>query len=71
MAKNNQSNRLTTQHKNSKGVIGIFGADAKSHDMAVGTISHLVKSKLEELYPMLEFRFRKSVSKKKINDSLN
>lgn len=55
MAKNNQSNRLTTQHKNSKGVIGIFGEDTKSHDIAVGTISHLVKSKLEELYPMLEF----------------
>ncbi|NIB79110.1 restriction endonuclease [Streptococcus pseudopneumoniae] len=71
MAKKNQSNRLTNQHKDSRGVVGIFGEDAKSHDIAVGTISHLVKSKLEELYPMLEFRFRKSVSKKEINHYLS
>ena len=71
MAKKNQSNRLTNQHKDSRGVIGIFGEDAKSHDLAVSTISHLVKSKLEELYPMLEFRFRKSVSKKEINHYLS
>lgn len=71
MAKKNQSNRLTNQHKDSRGVIGIFGEDAKSHDIAVSTISHLVKSKLEELYPMLEFRFRKSVSKKEINHYLS
>lgn len=71
MAKKNQSNRLTNQHKDSRGVIGIFGEDAKSHDLAVSTISHLVKSKLEELYPMLEFRFRKSVSKKEINHSFS
>ena len=70
MAKKNQSNRLTNQHKDSRGVVGIFGEDAKSHDIAVSTISHLVKSKLEELYPMLEFRFRKSVSKKEINHYL-
>ena len=71
MAKKNQSNRLTNQHKDSRGVISIFGEDAKSHDIAVSTISHLVKSKLEELYPMLEFRFRKSVSKKEINHYLS
>ncbi|MBF9655294.1 restriction endonuclease [Streptococcus pseudopneumoniae] len=71
MAKKNQSNRLTNQHKDSRGVVGIFGEDAKSHDIAVGTISHLVESKLEELYPMLEFRFRKSVSKKEINHYLS
>ncbi|TMR54498.1 EcoRI family type II restriction endonuclease [Streptococcus pseudopneumoniae] len=71
MAKKNQSNRLTNQHKDSRGVVGILGEDAKSHDIAVGTISHLVKSKLEELYPMLEFRFRKSVSKKEINHYLS
>lgn len=71
MAKKNQSNRLTNQHKESRGVIGIFGECAKSHDVAVGAISHLVKSKLEELYPMLEFRFRDSVSKKEINHYLS
>ena len=35
MAKKNQSTRLTSQHKESKGVIGIFGEEAKNHDIAV------------------------------------
>lgn len=45
MSKKNQSTRLTNQHKVSKGVIGIFGEDAKKHDIAVGEISKIVKSK--------------------------
>lgn len=36
MSKKNQSNRLTTQQKESKGVVGIFGEGAKIHDMTVG-----------------------------------
>ena len=32
MAKKNQSNRLTKQHKKPKGVVGIFGDGAKSFD---------------------------------------
>ncbi|MCK3923732.1 restriction endonuclease [Streptococcus suis] len=71
MAKKNQSSRLTNQHKASKGVVGIFGDEARTHDSAVGTISHLVKYELEQKYPKLEFRFRKSISKKEINDSLS
>lgn len=70
MAKKNQSGRLTNQHKESKGVVGIFGDEAKTHDSAVGTISHAVKSELSQKYPKLEFRFRKSITKKEINDSL-
>lgn len=42
MAKKNQSNRLTSQHKQSQGVVGIFGEQAKSHDLTVGKISKLV-----------------------------
>ncbi len=34
MAKKNQSTRLTNQHKKSQGVVGIFGEEAKFHDMA-------------------------------------
>lgn len=34
MAKKNQSKRLTTQHKESKGVVGIFGEEAKLHYVA-------------------------------------
>ena len=42
MAKKNQSSRLTTQHLESQGVVGIFGEEAKKHDKATGTISHVV-----------------------------
>lgn len=70
MAKKNQSNRLTTQHKESQGVIGIFGEEAKRHDTAVGKISKRVQSGLETKYPKLEFRYRNSVSKEEINKAL-
>ena len=39
MSKKNQSERLTNQHKQSQGVVGIFGDDAKSHDLTVSKIS--------------------------------
>ena len=42
MAKKNQSKRLTNQHKESQGVVGIFGDKAKSHDITVGKISRHV-----------------------------
>ncbi len=70
MAHNNQSERLTEQHKKSHGVIGIFGDEAKLHDMTVGEISHHVIRKLQEDYPKLKFRYRKSIEKKEINEAL-
>ncbi len=70
MAKKNQSNRLTDQHKESKGVVGIFGEEAKSHDTQVGIIAEMVKDKLEIKYPKLEYRFRTSIKKEEINDAL-
>ncbi len=70
MAKNNQSERLTGQHKDSKGVVGIFGKEAKLHDMTVGEISHIVISQLETDYPQLSFRYRTGIRKKEINDAL-
>ncbi len=70
MAKKNQSSRLTIQHKVSHGVVGIFGAEAKLHDLTVGEISHHVIRKLEVDYPQLTFRYRASVDKKEINEAL-
>jgi len=70
MAKKNQSKRLTDQHKISKGVIGIFGDEAKSHDIEVGKISHIVIEKLKEKYPQLTFRYRKNIKKEEINKAL-
>ena len=55
MSKKNQSKRLTNQHKDSRGVVGIFGDEAKSHDARVGEISQLVIKCLENKYPQLTF----------------
>lgn len=68
--KKNQSNRLTTQHEHTHGVVGIFGKEAKKHDEEVYNNSLVVKRKLESEFPMLEFRYRKSISKNEINKAL-
>lgn len=70
MTKNNQSTRLTEQHKEAKGAIGIFGEEAKLHDMAVGKISHFVLKQLEKEFPQLSFRYRTSIKKEEINEAL-
>ncbi len=70
MSKKNQSNRLTIQQKDSKGVVGIFGAEAKKHDMTVGEVSHLALKQLQEEYPQLEFQYRTCIKKEEINKVL-
>lgn len=70
MSKKNQSQRLTSQHKKSKGVIGIFCEEAHLHDEGVARVSHLVMCYLEKDFPQLTFRYRQSISKKEINSSL-
>lgn len=70
MAKKNQSNRLTAQQKENLGAVGIFGDEAKSHDVLVGQVSETVIKKLEKKYPKLEFRYRTSISKEEINKAL-
>ncbi|MCM1517145.1 MAG: restriction endonuclease [Pseudoflavonifractor sp.] len=70
MSKKNQSDRLTLQQKISKGVVGIFGSEAKLHDMTVGQLSHIVMRILELRYPNLKFRYRDSIKKKEINEAL-
>lgn len=68
--KKNQSKRLTSQHKLSQGVVGIFGDEAKLHDITVGKISNLIIEQLEKEYPKLTFRYRKSIKKEEINEAL-
>ena len=70
MAKKNQSSRLTNQHKESHGVVGIFGDEAGSHDATVGVISQLVIKYLENKYPQLTFRYRTRITKEEINQAL-
>lgn len=70
MAKKEQSKRLMNQHKESKGVTGIFGEDAKSLDIRVGEISHFVIKQLEAEFPQLSFQYKTSVKKEEINEAL-
>ena len=42
----------------------------KKHDIAVGEISKIVKSKLEEKYSNLKFRYRTTILKEEINKKL-
>lgn len=72
MYKNNkQSDRLTDQHKETQGVIGIFGSEAKKIDMSVSKITKIVLEELQKRYSKLQFRYRDSVSKAEINQVLN
>lgn len=70
MSKKNQSNRLSKQQKTIKGAVGIFGNEAKLHDMTVSQLSHVVMQILQNKYPQLEFRYRDSIKKVEINESL-
>lgn len=70
MAKKNQSARLSLQHEKSHGVEGIFGEEAKIHDLTVGEIANQVIIELTKDYPQLKFRFRSSIEKKEINKAL-
>ena len=70
MTKKNQSKRLTNQHKESKGVVGIFGDEAKSHDITVGKISLFVIEQLKKEFPQLSFQYKTSIKKEEINEAL-
>ncbi len=70
MAKKNQSQRLSKQHKESLGVTNIFTDEAKLHDMGVSSISKLVMQKLENEFKGLSFRHRAGITKREINSVL-
>lgn len=70
MTKKNQSSRLTTQQKKGHGVVGIFGKEAKLHEVTVGAISHHIIERLKDEFPRLIFRYRTSIDKKEINETL-
>lgn len=66
-----QSDRLTIQQKAAEGVIGIFDEEAQEHDRKVSDNSKIAMQKLQEEFPALTFRYRKSISKKEINEALH
>ncbi len=70
MAKENQSQRLSKQHKESLGVANIFTDEARLHDMGMSSISKLVMQKLGDEFKSLSFRHRASITKEEINSVL-
>ena len=70
MARKNQSDRLTTQQKDNLGVLGIFGEEAKEHDILTGEVQKKALIELQKQFPNLSFRYRKSVTKAEINQAL-
>lgn len=66
MSKKNQSERLTNQHEESKGVVGIFGDGAKSLDSTVGKISNQIINQLKKDFPQLSFKYKTNISKRKL-----
>lgn len=70
MTQKDQSKRLTAQHKTAQGVVGIFGEEAKLHDMTVEKVSQMVLAQLRSEFPKLSFRFRDTVRKEEINKAL-
>ena len=65
-----QSERLTTQQKESHGALGIFGDKAQVHDSLVRRVAASVMNYLMGKYPKLSFRHRSSISKAEINSVL-
>lgn len=66
-----QSRRLERQHELAGGPLGIFGEEAKKHDLSIRHVMEKIMEELKNQYPMLSFRHRMEVSKKEINEKLS
>lgn len=65
-----QSRRLETQQEHAGGPAGIFGEEAKLHDLSIKEVMGKITEVLKSQFPDLEFRRRKILSKKEINAKL-
>jgi len=65
-----QAKRLSIQQELGGGPLGIFGAAAQKHDLAIRSVTAGVLVKLSEEFPNLEFRQRISLAKREINRKL-
>lgn len=66
-----QTGRLRIEKVRGQGPKEIFGKSAQIHDKSVNDFSKAVFETLKKDFPNLEFRFRKSIGKKEINEKLN
>lgn len=66
-----QADRLSAQHLEAGGVVGIFGEDAQLHDAKIRDVTALIQSELEKRFPTLTFRLRLAIKKSEIHKKLN
>jgi type II restriction enzyme len=66
-----QTDRLSKEKIIGQGPKEIFGKNAQKHDKTVNSFSKIVFETLKKDFPKLEFRFRKTLGKKEINEKLN
>ena len=65
-----QSRRLQKQHELAGGPVGIFGEQAKLHDLSIRGVMAMITETLKTRHPGLTFRHRMEISKKEINEKL-
>ena len=65
-----QSHRLKIQHELAGGSLGIFGDEAKKHDLSIRVVMNGIMEALQASYPELSFRRRPDISKQEINNKL-
>lgn len=65
-----QSHRLQIQHELAGGPLGIFGDEAKKHDLSIREVMNGIMEALQANYPDLSFRHRPDISKREINNKL-
>lgn len=65
-----QSRRLERQHQRAGGPLGIFGEEAKRHDLSIRMVMEEITKRLKSEYPDLVFRHRTEIPKIEINKKL-
>lgn len=68
--KQSQSDRLSSQQKINDGVLGIFNNEAQQLDKKVFNASIYVIKTLQQEFLNLNFRYRREISKREINEAL-
>ena len=66
-----QSRRLEKQHEIAGGPLGIFGEEAKKHDLSTREVMEQIAGALKRKHPDLSFRHRRTISKKEIHERLS
>ena len=59
------------QHEFAGGPLGIFGEEAKKHDLNIREVTELLYRGLCETFPHFQFRIRNTVLKQEINRKLH